>query len=228
MIDFEPVTGRTFQLRKKSNRNGEPVREKEDVLIPFNSVGDLNERIINAYHKKLVGTATECFDYINKTPSARNLKDGVSSAYILNDGRCVLLRPHTHDVTAREVLLMTLPPEPYEPDSAFSLQINAILMPLYTRAIRVQMLADGIGITIDMIHPPNDKQIESIKEYYLLTTRERFVAEVKWNSELILKVRRDFEDFVDLVKHFHKVMKDREIGKIITRDLEVINSKYIT
>lgn len=224
-MNLEHVTGRTYQLRRKPN--GDPVREKEDVFISFDSLGDLNERIINAYHKKLVGTATECFHYINRTPSARNLKDGVSSAYILDDGRCVLLAPHTHDTTAREVLLMTLPPEPYEPDSAFSLQINSTLMPLYTRAIRVQMLADGIGVTIDMVNPHTDRQIEAIKEYYELTSQKRFVVEVKWNSELILKVRDDFEDFADLVKHFHEIVRDREIGEIISGDLEAINNRYI-
>jgi len=224
-MNLEPVTGQTFQLRKKPN--GKPLRDKEDVFVPFDSLGDVNDKITNAYHKKLVGTATECFNYINKTPSARNLKDGVSSAYILDDGRCVLLRPHTHDTTAREVLLMTLPPEPYEPDSAFSLQVNSTLMPLYTRAIRVQMLADGIGVTIDMVNPPTDRQIESIKEYYNLTSQKRFVVEIKWNSELILKVRDDVEDFMDLVQHFHETVKDREICQNISRDLEAINSKYI-
>lgn len=224
-MNLEPVTGRTFQLRKKPN--GEPAREKEDVFIPFDSLGDVNDRIANAYHKKLVGTATECFNYISKTPSTRNLKDGVSSAYILDDGKCVLLRPHTHDVTAREVLLMMLPPESHEPDSAFSLQINSTLMPLYTRAIRVQMLEDGIGVTIDMVNPPTDRQIESILEYYELTNQKRFVVEVKWNSELILKVRDDFEDFVDLMRHFHKNTSDRNVGENTSKDTEVTNSKYI-
>jgi hypothetical protein len=89
-------------------------------------------------------------------------------------------------------------PETHIYDREFVLRVNAHLMPLYARAIRGQMYPDGIDVTVDMLKPPNVEQIQSIREYYESTTGDVFVAEMRYNLQMIGRVRR-WDEFYEYI-----------------------------
>jgi len=191
--ECEEIAGQSFRLINRQKRS------KEVIYIPFDAIINLDDEIAQTKNTLFVGTGSECFDYAARTPSAR--AGHVASTYILTDGRCVLMLPHHHDDTARIVLPPAMVPETHNYDTAFRLSVNAHLMPLYSKAIRVQMYPDGIGVTIDMACQPNIKQVESIREYYDMTDRTVFVAEIKYNGLLIAKATA-WHDFYGLIRMF--------------------------
>jgi len=189
-LEYQVVSGRQFSLINKVSGI------KEDVYIPFDAAGNLNNEIAQCGNTLFIGTGPKCYEFAAKTQCAR--RGNIGSAYILNDGRCVLLRPHHHDNTARIILPRVLVPETYDYDREFIVCVNAHLMPLYTRAIRVQMLPDGIGVTVDMVRAPNDQQLQSIQEYYESTCMKVFVAEIQYNTRMIGRIRTwlEFNEFI--------------------------------
>jgi len=190
ITEYEVVSGRRFSLTNKETGN------REDVFIPFDLPINLNDKIAETANVLYVGTAHECFEFVAKKQSAR--KDNVVSAYILDDGRCVLMRPHSHDNTARLVLPQAMVPETHIYDKEFVLSVNAHLMPLYSRAIRVQMYPNGIGVSVEMLKPPNVEQIQSIREYYESTTGDVFMAEMRYNLKIIGRMRtwQEFYEYI--------------------------------
>jgi hypothetical protein len=89
-------------------------------------------------------------------------------------------------------------PDTHDYDREFIVCVNAHLMPLYSRAIRVQMLPNGIGVTVDMLIPPNDQQMQSVREYFEATCMDVFVAEIKYNVQMIGRIRawQEFSEFI--------------------------------
>ena len=190
ITEYEVVSGRRFSLTNKE------TGDREDVFIPFDLHINLNNRIAETANVLYVGTGKECFEFAVQRKLAH--KGNLASAYILGDGRCVLMRPHTHDNTARIVLPRAMVPDTHIYDKEFVLRVNAHLMPLYARAIRVQMYPNGIGVSVDMLMPPNLEQLQSIREYYESTTGDVFVAEMRYNLKMIGRVRGwdEFHEYI--------------------------------
>jgi hypothetical protein len=76
---------------------------------------------------------------------------------------------------------------------------------MYTGALRVQLLPDGIGTMIDMVRPPTQAQVDAIHNYYTLTGGNTFVVEVNYNGELLawLQSWPDFDHFIKNYKKKH-------------------------
>jgi hypothetical protein len=180
---YKNIEGHKFNLQRKGIKGS-----TDEIIIPFNSVPNMDEQIKDSYYKKVVGTPEDCFSAIKKNPSLAAARDSISSAFILRDGICVLNIPHTHDETARSILPNYMLPETHEPNKAFGMSINSDHMPLYARALRAQFRPTGLGVTIDMLVPPTEEQINAIRDYYNLTSKEYFVAEIKWDRELLGRI----------------------------------------
>lgn len=209
--EYEEATGRNFNLINKQ------TGIKEDVLVPFNSDRDYNQDIAGSSHMMFIGTPTECFEFIKKNPSASQGK--ITSAYILTDGRCVIIYPHHHDQVARTILPKNLVPETHDYDRDFVGKVDSTMMPSYTGAVRVQMLPDGIGVMADMTRPPVEKQMDAIREYYSLTNGDTFVAEIRYNGQLIAWLQ-SWPDLARCINNFKKGSFNSEPHEDIRRFLQ--------
>lgn|GEM_PF-1683546 len=197
----EPAVGAEFSLQNKVKNRATGIKDRSDVVVPYDSLGNVNDAITQSTHSMFVGTPQEAHNFILKTPSARF--HNTSSVYILNDGRIAVMRPHTHDEVAASVLGQRLVPEEYESDGHFiRKEVRSPLMPLYAGALRCQIYPNGIGITVDMVQKPNRNQLPSIRALFELTSREIFSAEIKWNRELRGYINNDINDFENYIDKF--------------------------
>jgi len=197
----ELAVGAEFSFQNKDKNKSTGIKDRSDVVVPYDSLGNVNDAIAQSTNSMLVGTPQEAHEFIVKTPSARFRN--TSSVYILNDGRVAVMKPHTHDQTAASVLGQRLVPEEYDSDGHFIRnEVRSPLMPLYAGALRCQIYADGIGVTVDMARKPNKNQLQSIRELYELTSRKIFTAEIKWNRELRGYIHNDINDFENYVNNF--------------------------
>ena len=110
----------------------------------------------------------------------QNLK-GFDSLYLGPSGRFYLLHPHTHDRTAGSV--MRLVHEGVEParqpgSAPQSAGWAHAHLTLASGIQRVQLYSDGMGVTVEMGHPPNRRQLGAVREAYLRTSMSRFAAEI--------------------------------------------------
>ena len=185
----------SFRLTNKA------TGQKEDVWIPFDICDSCDDLVMNTSHTLLVGTTEECYRYIERNPGVAR-SGFISSAYVLANGRCVLLHPHTHDAVARTVLGRILVPDTHGYGPSTGALFNSTLMPLYAGAMRVQMRPDGIGVTIDTAKPPSLEQHTAVKDYYYLTSREVFVCEVNHMAGFVKHIV-SLEDWEDLLCELH-------------------------
>lgn len=162
--------------------------ESEDISIPIEHEEESYKDIIIKHRDTLCnGTAQEVYDYIAKNPSAR--AGNIASAYILPSGEYILLMSHHHDEVARSILPKILVPPTHDYGRTFVGKINSLHMPIFTGAIRVQLLPDGLGVMIDMANPPSNAQINAIKDYYNMTNGNTFVCEINYKGEQLAWVR---------------------------------------
>lgn len=197
----EPAVGAEFSLQHKEKNKATGIKDRSDVVVPYDSLGNVNDAITQSTHSMFVGNPQEAYDFILRMPSARF--HNTSSVYILNDGRIAVMRPHTHDETAASVLGHRLVPEEYDSDGHFIRnEVRSPLMPLYAGALRCQIYTDGIGVTVDMARKPNEKQLQSIRRLYESTPQKRFTAEVKWNRDFRGTIDNDINDFEDYIRTF--------------------------
>lgn len=188
------VVGHQFSLVNKKTGC------KERILVPFDQCAGGDDLIAATGATLYVGNSCDCFEFIKGNPSSRAGR--IASAYVLADGKCVLLLPHHHDQVARAILPKLLVPQTHDYDREFVGKLNSTLMPLYTGVVRVQMLPDGIGVMIDVLRPPTCNQLQAVEEYYDLTSGETFVVEVNHNGRLLAWLR-SFVDLDTLVKELH-------------------------
>ena len=114
-----------------------------------------------------------------------NMK-GFDSLYVGPSGDVFMLTPHQHNETARSVLRAV------HPDLPANLVQGRVAGGYshtdLTRASgiqRIQIYRDGMGVTVEMANPPNRRQLDAIRDAYMMTPMDRFVAEINLNGETL-------------------------------------------
>ena len=116
----------------------------------------------------------------------QNLK-GFNSLYVGPSGDAFLLDSHQHDETARSVLCTV------HPDLPANLRGKRLKAGCYSHTDltlasgiqRIQIYRDGMGVTVEMRRPPNGEQLGAVRDAYMLTPMDRFVAEINLDGELV-------------------------------------------
>lgn len=126
---------------------------------------------------RFVGDVDELFRI--HRPGNANM-NGFESLYVGPSGRFFLLRPHTHDETARTVL-RTVHPELPPNLRGKGLKAGGYKhtdLTLASGIQRIQIYRDGMGVTVEMCRPPNGRQLEAVRDAYMKTPMSKFVAEI--------------------------------------------------
>lgn len=172
-------------------------------------------------HSQFQGGVGELFS--TQRPGT-NMK-GFDSLYLGPSGTIFMLRPHTHDATARSVLRSVHPELP----AAFS---KGHLSGGYTHTDltqasgiqRFQIYRDGMGVTVEMSRPPNRRQLDAIRDIYMMTPMERFVAEITLGGKLISHLT-SFGQLVHFVNNWDPddpssvTVLDPRLGELYDRSL---------
>ena len=111
---------------------------------------------------------------------------GFDSLYLGPSGKMFMLQPHTHDETARAVLRSIHPDLPANPVKGR--KAGGYTHTDLTRASgiqRIQIYRDGMGVTIEMSRPPNRTQLNAIRDAYMMTPMDRFVAEINLGGKTL-------------------------------------------
>lgn len=108
-------------------------------------------------------------------------------------GAVHVLRPHTHIEVAREVLRAT-----HRDLDVAGLPNAQQALSLLSGIVRGQVYNDGIGVSLEMAHPPSAAQVRTLRDLHVLAGGGPFVAEVLCEAELLghLEDAACFEAFV--------------------------------
>ena len=139
--------------------------------------------------------------FMQRKPGS-NMKS-LDSLYVGRNGEYFLLRPHSHDEVAREVLRTVDPNLPAVkrkgwPSGGYT---HHDLGRASGGIMRTQFYPDGMGVTIDMNSPPNRAQLDAIRRGYRNTPMERFVAEITLDGKILAHLT-SFGQLVHLVNSF--------------------------
>jgi len=121
------------------------------------------------------GGVTDLFR--TQRPGTNNVK-GFDSLYVGPSGNVFMLDPHQHNETARRVLRTVHPELPANPVKRVAGGYTHTDLTLASGIQRIQIYRDGMGVTVEMCRPPNGLQLGAVREAYMLTPMERFVAEI--------------------------------------------------
>ncbi len=132
------------------------------------------------------GSALDVAHFIKNNPyKAQRL--GLSSVYVDRAGTVHLLNPHGHTIAAYTAIRDNLPAG-YEANSK-TLPNSKIDFRNLTRLsggiMRGQFYPDGIGMSVDLTHPPTLAQLRAMEDYHALTFQQTFVAEL-YDGETLL------------------------------------------
>lgn len=126
---------------------------------------------------------------------------GFDSLYLGPSGNFYLLPPHTHDLFAGNVIRQ-VHPQRLLLNSGYRLTFQVL-----SGIQRVQAYNDGLGLTVDMNNPPNQRQLDAIREAWMRTSMERFVAEIRVDGKIVKHIT-SFGELVQFVKHYGEDGKD--------------------
>jgi len=139
------------------------------------------------------GPAAEAVAFSEPQRRSLRYRHPLSSVYLDRSGTVHVLRPHTHVEVARKVLRATHP------------DLNVAGLPnaqqallLLSGIVRAQIYDDGVGVSLDMAHPPSAAQVGTLRDLHALAGGGPLVAEVLCEAELLgrLKDAACFEAFV--------------------------------
>lgn len=149
------------------------------------------QRISQALHKKakFSGTALEARVYLDDHPrlfSSKLRGEPTSSLYIDRDGTVYILKPHTHEETARAVLREATDLNP--PDE--SPGHDEWLMTFLQRSgmAHSQVLRRGAGITFDLVNTPTSEQIKAIRDLHFTSGGNDFSATLLRNGRNVAHI----------------------------------------
>jgi hypothetical protein len=189
--EFKPSKFWSLNIKEAQVIEGLPDFEKKDVDAYSNSLAELA-----TFH----GNANELFQTQNV---GKNMM-GFDSLYLAPTGEFFLIHPHTHDMVSRDILRAVHPELPatkenskYQKGGGYS----HVDLTKLSGIQRVQIYSDGMGITIEMTSPPNTKQLNAIRDAYMLTPMKRFVAEISFNGEMVASLT-SFRELVHFVNNF--------------------------
>ena len=152
-----------------------------------------------AKHSKFRGGVD---DLVKQQASGRPLA-GLESLYLGPTGQFYLLtRPHSHDETSRAVLRSIHPELPairdkYRKGGGYT---HADLSRA-TGILRMQWNERGIGVTINMDNPPSEAQLEAIRQAYMRTPMESFIAEIS-SGDVVLTHLTSFKELLKFVRYW--------------------------
>lgn len=188
MAYYLPFTARLVEVPPEfdpSPRWGEPVPVPvRGTGVRTASLMDLDEfvpRDPDAYEEALANVAGfhgGVADLFSTQRPGQNMK-GLDSLYVGPSGSIFMLDPHQHNETARKVLRTVhpdLPPNLVKGRLAGGYRHTDLT--LASGIQRIQIYPDGMGVTAEMCRPPNGLQLGAVREAYMLTPMERFVAEI--------------------------------------------------
>lgn len=111
---------------------------------------------------------------------------GFDSLYVGPSGKVFMLDPHQHNETARKVLRTV------HPDLPANLSKGMLAggyshtdLTMASGIQRIQIYRDGMGVTIEMSRPPNRTQLNAIRDAYMMTPMDRFVAEINLGGKTL-------------------------------------------
>ncbi|MGI4790141.1 MAG: hypothetical protein ACRYFS_14975 [Janthinobacterium lividum] len=114
-------------------------------------------------------------------------REGLSSVYVDKSGTVYVMRPHGHTVAAFNAIRDNLP-EGYEV-SRETLPKSGIDFRRLTRLsggiMRGQFYPHGVGMSVDLQHPPTPAQLRAMADYHALTSQTTFVAELYDGETLV-------------------------------------------
>ncbi len=141
---------------------------------------------------------------------------GFDSLYIGPSGSYYLLHPHTHDMTAYEVIRGIHGNSYQSPTANPAHKFGGIThtdLSHLSGIMRIQIYGNGMGVTIDMNHPPTPAQLEAIRQVYMRTLQEKFVAEITLNGTT-LRHLTSYEDLVDFVNNYAPPRSEDQMSEI--------------
>jgi hypothetical protein len=104
----------------------------------------------------------------------------LSSVYLNRSGGVHVIRPHSHIETAKGIL-RALHPSFTESRAPNPQQVLSLLSGL----IRAQIYNDGIGVSLEMAHPPSAAQLAAIRDLHDLAGGGTLVVEVLSEGKLL-------------------------------------------
>lgn len=149
------------------------------------------------------GDAMRLFTEKNLEKNLGKNMAGFDSLYIGPSGKLFLIRSHSHDETAGNIMKKmnpgAIPPgnvkskgrgwRPHDFAVASGIQ-------------RMQIYHDGMGVTIDMNRPPNRRQLDAIREAFSFTPMDKFVAEITLDGQIVTHLT-SFKDLVHFVNNWN-------------------------
>jgi hypothetical protein len=135
-----------------------------------------------AQKSHFIGSPTEVVTFI-RSHSHGYVRDNLSSIFIDLEGAVYLLRPHTHACIAQNTLNDVFCK--HDTPSAQSVRDLAVQS---GGIIRAQYYSDGLGVSVRLQQPPNESQLAAIVALFDLTTKERFVAELVIDIDIVNRV----------------------------------------
>ncbi len=124
---------------------------------------------------RFVGEAGEMFRTQRPGVNSKRL----DSLYVGPSGSIFMLDPHQHNETARKVLRTVhpdLPPNLVKGRLAGGYRHTDLT--LASGIQRIQIYDDGMGVTVEMCRPPNQPQLEAVRDAYMRTPMSKLVAEI--------------------------------------------------
>lgn len=162
------------------------------------------------YEEALGGVSTgfgEASQMYTSHNLGKNIK-GFSSVFVGPSGQVFVIPSHQHlDVAGR--VLSTL--HPSGPKGGINMKQKGkgwdhSDLSSASGIMRAQVWRDGVGVSINMENPPNQKQLDAIRDLFSKTSQDRFVAEVTdREGNLVID---SYAGLVAYVKNYGKEFKE--------------------
>jgi len=148
---------------------------------------------------RFVGGVQELFG--TRRPGKDNMT-GFESLYLGPSGRFFLLHPHTHLETAGRVIRTVHPGAPASgPRNSKGGGWSHRDLTLASGIQRIQIYRDGMGVTVNLDHPPNRTQLVAVAEAFARTPVSRFAAEIDSGGRTLVTLG-SFGELVGLVNEW--------------------------
>jgi len=159
---------------------------------------------------RFVGGVAELFD--TRRPGNDNMT-GFESLYLGPSGRIFLLHPHPHLDTAGRVIRTVHPgaaaPGPRRSKGGGWSHRD---LTLASGIQRVQIYRDGMGVTVNLDHPPNRTQLEAVAEAFARTPMQRFAAEMDSGGRTLVTLGA-FADLAEVVGGWDPTQPDEMLRR---------------
>jgi hypothetical protein len=178
--------------------------------LPFAPVATEVYEEVLAGLARFVGGVAELFD--TRRPGDDNMM-GFESLYLGPSGRFFLLHPHTHLDTAGRVIRSVHPGVPAPgPRRSKGGGWSHRDLTLVSGIQRVQIYRDGMGVTVNLDHPPNLTQLGAVREAYARTPTQRFAAEVDSGGRTLVTLGA-FGELVEFVNGWDPSRTDEMVRR---------------